>query len=217
MTHVIACADGLDRDRAVAAATAAVRRGDLVVVPTESVYAVVTDAFSARGVGRLREAKGYDADAPIPVLVGARTTVGGVAARVSDEARDLMETLWPGALTLLLEPQPTLAWDLPRGTPLAVRMPIHPLLLALLAGSGPLVGTTANLPGMPAPVTADDAVAQLGSSVALALDAGPLADGSGPGAASTIVDCTVSPARIVRAGAVDAAQIALVCPDVAGV
>ncbi len=127
MTQRIACADGAVRDRAVSAALAAVRRGDLVIVPTETVYAVATDAFSPRGLGLLREAKGYEPTAPIPVMVGARSTVPGIAARISDDARALMEAFWPGSLTLLLTPQPTLAWDLPRHAPLAVRMPLHPL------------------------------------------------------------------------------------------
>jgi len=210
MTQRIACADGENRERAVAAAVAAVRRGDLVVVPTESVYAVVTDAFSQRGLARLREAKGYAADAPVPVFVGARSTVGGVAARTSDSARDLMETFWPGPLTLLLEAQPTLAWNLPAHVPLAVRMPLHPLLLALLARSGPLAGTSANAPGLPAPVTSADAVEQLGDAVGIALDAGTV--GADESTASTIVDCTVDPPRIVRAGALGEDAIAQVCP-----
>ncbi len=214
MTQRIACADGEARDRAVAAAAAAARRGDLVVVPTESVYAVVTDAFSARGISRLRAVKEYGPHAPVPVLVGSRSTVGGVASRVPDSARDLMEAFWPGPLTLLLDPQPTLAWDLPAQVPLAVRMPLHPLLLAVLARSGPLAGTTANAPGLGAPTTADDAVDQLGDAIALVLDAGPLGDGDGPGTASTIVDCTSTPARIVRAGALDPVRIARICPEI---
>ena len=80
MTLRIACADGRDRDRAVAAALAAVRRGDLVLLPTESVYAVATDAFSRRGVAALREVKGYDETVPLPVMVGARSTVTGIAS-----------------------------------------------------------------------------------------------------------------------------------------
>lgn len=211
MTQTIACADGRDREHAVSVALAAVRRGDLVVVPTESVYAVVTDAFSARGMARLREVKGYADDAPVPLLVGSRATVGGISAGVFAQARDLMEAFWPGELTVLLAPQPTLAWDLPRGQKLAIRMPIHPLTLALLARSGPLAGTTANAPGLPAPTTAEDAVAQLGESVSIVLDAGPLGTDEGLGP-STIVDCTVSPVRVVRAGAVSTADIARVCP-----
>lgn len=214
MTQQISCADGAVRDRAVSAALAAVRRGDLVIVPTESVYALATDAFSARGMAALREAKGYTAAAPIPVMVGARSTVPGIAARIPDAAQALMEAFWPGPLTLLLTPQPTLAWDLPRDAPLAVRMPLHPVLLALLARSGPLAVTTANQRGLPAPVDMDDAVLQMGSAAALALDAGHLGPDSGH--ASTIVDVTGAEPRIVRPGAIDEDRLRRVVPHIVG-
>lgn len=216
MTQRIDCADGERRAQAVASAFAAVRRGDLVMIPTESVYALATDAFSMRGVAALREAKGYDGDVPLPIMVGSRSTIAGIASRVSDDARSLMEAFWPGPLTLLLTPQPTLAWDHPEGAPLTVRMPMHPVALALLAETGPLVVTSANLPGLSAPTTVDDALSQVGDAAALALDAGPLAlDPASPaldaaplmgnvGLPSSVVDTTVNPPRIVRTGALDA-------------
>lgn len=211
VTQVIACADGAHRDRAVAAALAAVRRGDLVIVPTESVYALCTDAFSRRGVSALRTAKGYERDAPLPVMVGARATASGIAARITDDARALMDAFWPGPLTLLVTPQPSLSWDLPPQAPLAVRMPIHPLALALLARSGPLIVTSANQPGLPPPTTADDAVVMLGDSAGLALDAGHLDDDEA--LPSTIVDVTGAVPTVARAGAITAAEIARVCPS----
>jgi len=209
MTQRIDCADGERRAQAVASAFAAVRRGDLVMIPTESVYALATDAFSMRGVAALREAKGYDGDVPLPIMVGSRSTIAGIASRVSDDARSLMEAFWPGPLTLLLTPQPTLAWDHPEGAPLTVRMPMHPVALALLAATGPLVVTSANLPGLSAPTTVDDALSQVGDAAALALDAGPLALDPASlmgnvGLPSSVVDTTVNPPRIVRTGALDA-------------
>ena len=212
MTQRIPCADGAHRGRAVAAALAAVRRGDLVLMPTESVYAIATDAFSRRGVAAMRDAKGYDESVPLPVMVGARTTVAGIAARVPDDARALMDAFWPGSLTLLLAPQPTLAWDLAGDAPLAIRMPLHPVALALLAQSGPLVATTANQPGMPAPVDVDDAVTQLGDAIGLALDAGDLS-GNEP-LPSTVVDVTGDRPRVVRIGAIPVEQLRRVCPHV---
>ena len=219
MTQRIPCSAGERREPAVAAALAAVRRGDLVVLPPESVYAIATDAFSARGLAAMREAKGYDDRAPLPVMVGSRATVGGIAARVSDDARVLMEAFWPGPLTLLLAPQTTLAWDMPADAPVAVRMPLHPVALALLAATGPLAVTTANLPGLPAPTDVDDALTQVGGDVTLALDAGSLSRGpsaSEPGvpAASTIVDVSVDPPRIVRPGTVSAEELLRRCPSI---
>jgi len=211
MTQRIPCADGSHRDRAVTAALAAVRRGDLVIIPTESVYAVATDAFSRRGVDAVRDVKGYDTQVPLPVMVGARSTVAGIAARVPDDARVLMEAFWPGPLTLLLTPQPTLAWDLPPDAPLAVRMPLHPVALALLRQSGPLVVTSANQPGMPAPADVDDAIGQVGAVASLALDAGPLDDSALP---STIVDVSSGTPRVVRLGAIGIEALARACPHV---
>ena len=212
MTQRIPCADGAHRTRAVAAALAAVRRGDLVLMPTESVYAIATDAFSRRGVAAMREAKGYDESVPLPVMVGSRTTVTGIAARVPDDARALMDAFWPGSLTLLLAPQPTLAWDLPGDAPLAIRMPLHPVALALLGQSGPLIATTANQPGMPAPVDVDDAVTQLGDAIGLALDAGELS--AAESLPSTIVDVTGRQPRVVRIGAIPVDRLRRVCPHV---
>jgi tRNA A37 threonylcarbamoyladenosine synthetase subunit TsaC/SUA5/YrdC len=188
MTQRIECSSGIRREQAVSTALAAVRRGDLVIIPTESVYAIATDAFSERGVAALREAKGYD------------------------DARCLMESFWPGALTVLLQPQPTLAWSLAPGAPLAVRMPLHPVALSLLAATGPLVVTTANVPGLAAPMDVDDAVAQLGHVAALALDAGSL--GGTTALASTVVDTTVEPPRVVRDGAISVDELRQRCPGV---
>lgn len=212
MTLRISCADGLERERAVAAANAAVKRGDLVVIPTESVYAVAADAFSARGVAALREAKGTDGGVPLPVMVGRRATVSGITARVSDQAQRLIDAFWPGPLTVLLSPQPTLAWDLPRDAPVAVRMPLHPLTLALLERTGPLVVTTANLPGLAAPADVDDALEQLGEAVAVALDAGSLLDESA--LPSSVVDATGENPVVVRVGALSIEDLRRICPDV---
>jgi tRNA threonylcarbamoyl adenosine modification protein (Sua5/YciO/YrdC/YwlC family) len=208
MTQRIDCRDGAHRDRAVTAGAAAIRRGDLVIIPTESVYAIAADAFSPTGVSRLRAAKGLDESSSFAVMVPSATTVSGLSSRISDAARDLMTAFWPGLLTLQVPPQPTLAWSLPAQSPVAVRMPLHPLTLALLTVTGPLVVTTANRPGMPAPVTADEAIAQLGEWTAIALDSGdPIAPDALP---STMVDVTGDAYRIVRVGDVSSDAIAAV-------
>ncbi|MEI8262131.1 MAG: Sua5/YciO/YrdC/YwlC family protein, partial [Actinomycetes bacterium] len=152
------------------------------------------------------------AGATFAVMVPSASTVAGLAARITDSARDLMAAFWPGLLTLQLPAQPTLAWPLPPEAPVSVRMPLHPLALALLAASGPLVVTTANRPGMSAPVSADDAIAQIGEWVAIALDAGDPID---PDAmASTMIDVTGDQPRLVRPGAVpvDAIEAVLGVP-----
>jgi tRNA threonylcarbamoyl adenosine modification protein (Sua5/YciO/YrdC/YwlC family) len=206
----IDAADGRHRERAVAAALAATRRGDLILLPTETSYALATDAFSARGRAALREAKDMDESVPLPVLVGRRSTVSGIAT-VSPSAQLIMDAFWPGPVTVLLEPQRTLAWDHPAGAPVAVRMPLHPLTLAVLAATGPLAVTAANLPGMRPPVDVDQAVTVLGDLVAIVLDAGTVL--SPDAEPSTIVDCRGPAAVIARAGAVTWAELSRVLPE----
>ena len=146
---------------------------------------------------------------PPPVLVGSLATLDGLATDVPDAARALATHFWPGALTLILTAQPSLAWDLGEtfGT-VALRMPDHPTALALLARTGPMAVSSANRTGSPAAVTAQDAYDQLGASVRVYLDAG---DAPG-GVASTIVDATGPVLRVVRAGAISLAELNAVAP-----
>ena len=192
--------DPVEREAGVAAAALAVQRGQLVVLPTDTVYGIGADAFDADAVRRLLAAKGRGREMPPPVLVSAATTLDALAVGVPSYARALMEALWPGPLTLVCRQQPSLHWDLgdTRGT-VAVRMPDHEDALELLARTGPLAVSSANRTGMPAATDADAAEQMLGKSVAVLIDGGPT-PGSTP---STIVDVTGSKGRVLRLGAVD--------------
>ena len=176
----------------------AVRRGDLVVLPTDTVYGLGTDAFSPDAVAALLEAKGRGRDMPVPVLVGSPRTLDGIATRLSDPAKALVEAFWPGGLTVVATAQPKLRWDLgDTGGTVAVRMPLHPVAIELLQATGPLAVSSANNSGRPPATTADEAVEQLGESVAVYLDGGP----SGEPVPSTIVDVTGQAPRVLRVGA----------------
>jgi tRNA threonylcarbamoyl adenosine modification protein (Sua5/YciO/YrdC/YwlC family) len=133
-----------------------------------------------------------------------------VVTQVTDAAAKLVERFWPGALTLILHETPHLAWDLgeARGT-VAVRMPDHPVALALIEQTGPLAVSSANRSGQPPATTAMDARLQLGAAVAVYLDAGP----SGPQVPSSIVDLTGPEPRLLRLGAIDADALRAVVPD----
>jgi tRNA threonylcarbamoyl adenosine modification protein (Sua5/YciO/YrdC/YwlC family) len=183
------------REEGLAAAAVAVRRGRLVVLPTDTVYGVGADAFEPEAVARLLEAKGRGREMPPPVLVSAKTTVQALATGIPDWAMALVDELWPGPLTLVLRQQPSLRWDLgdTRDT-VAVRMPDHPLALELLARTGPLAVSSANRTGMPPAVDAAQAEEMLGDAVKVILDAGPT---PGP-VASTIVDATGRDGRTGR-------------------
>ncbi len=192
-------ANPTEREAGVAAAALAVQRGQLVVLPTDTVYGVGADAFSPEAVQALLAAKGRGRDMPPPVLVSAATTLDALAVGVPAYARSLIQELWPGPLTLVCRQQGSLQWDLgdTRGT-VAVRMPDHEVALDLLSRTGPLAVSSANLSGQPAATDADAAEEMLGSSTQVLLDAG-----STPGEQpSTIVDATGDVPRVLRVGAV---------------
>lgn len=189
-------------------ARTAIGRGDLVVVPTDTVYGVAADAFNPAAVQKLIDAKGRSRQAPPPVLIPGIPTLDALAAEVPDEVRELIAKFWPGALTVILLAQPSLTWDLgeTRGT-VALRMPANRIVLELLSETGPLAVSSANLTRKPAATTALEAEEMLGDSVAIYLD-----DGVGGTVSSTIVDATglSTPGgklRIVREGAITADEI----------
>jgi tRNA threonylcarbamoyl adenosine modification protein (Sua5/YciO/YrdC/YwlC family) len=190
-----------------------VSRGGLVVLPTDTVYGIGADAFDAAAVADLLAAKGRGRQMPPPVLVPDTRTLDGLATEVPDGARRLVEAFWPGGFTIILRAQPSLQWDLgeTRGT-VALRMPDHPAALALLRRTGPMAVSSANRTGQPSALDAASAREQLGDSVAVYLDGGTAPGG----VASTIVDATVTPFRVVREGAIDLARLRAVVPDVLG-
>lgn len=190
-----------------------VASGELVVLPTDTVYGLGADAFTPAAVSELMRAKGRGRDVPVPVLVGSWSTIDGLVADVDERTRNLIEAFWPGGLTLVVRHAPTLSWDLGEvnGT-VAVRMPLHPVAIELLETTGPMAVSSANRHGEPPAVTAIEARMQLGDEVAVYLE-----DGQVPGGiASTIVDVTGDRARILRAGAIEPDALREVVPDILG-
>ena len=126
------------------------RAGGLVILPTDTVYGIGCEAADAGAVERLLAAKGRGRQMPPPVLVADPADLTGIVAQVPEAARALMEAFWPGPLTLVLDADAALTWDLGEtGGTLAVRMPAHELALNLLRRSGPLAVTSANPTGAP--------------------------------------------------------------------
>jgi L-threonylcarbamoyladenylate synthase len=193
------CADLDQRAEGLAAAEAALRRGELVVLPTDTVYGVAAEAFDPVAVEAMFKAKGRGRDRPPPVLAGTVRAAMALIQELGDSGKDLIDEFWPGPLTLICRSSPTLVWDIgdSKGT-VAVRMPLHQVALDLLKQTGPLAVSSAKsaAPG-PMPATAAEAEAQLGDSVAVYLDGGPC-----PGEPSTIVDLTGSVPRLLRAGVI---------------
>ena len=211
MSPVIDCTTEEGLAEGIAAAAEAVRRGEVVVLPTDTVYGVGADAFAPDAVAAVLAAKGRGREMPPPVLIPGPRTVDGLATNVPDYARDLIQAFWPGPLTLVLQAQSSLMWDLgeTNGT-VALRMPQDDIALGLLAEVGPMAVTSANVSGQPPAKTILEAATQLGSAVSVYLDGGP----STGGLASTILDCTGEAPVILRAGAVSVGQIQQVLGDI---
>ena len=193
------CTDAAQRAAGISEATSVLRKGELAVLPTDTVYGVAADAFSPEAVIALLAAKGRDRQMPPPVLVGSRRAAMALIEDVSTSATDLMDEFWPGGLTMVFRSARSLVWDLgeTKGT-VAVRMPMHPVALELLRETGPLAVSSANLTGSPPATTAAEAEAQLGGSVSVYLDGGPGTDQK----PSTIVDLTGAVPRLLRRGVI---------------
>jgi L-threonylcarbamoyladenylate synthase len=205
------CRTTADRDRGIAAAVEAVKSGELVVLPTDTVYGIGADAFTPHAITALHNARGADQRVPPPVLVGSRHTLDGLVYSLPKAARELADAFWPGALTIMVEHSPSLHWDLgDTGGVVGVRMPLHPVALEVLREVGPMAVTTANRVGQPAPLTAEEARDQLEYSVRIYLEAGPAVDP----APSTIVDVTGDAPRVLRDGAVPLEKLRDVVPDI---
>jgi L-threonylcarbamoyladenylate synthase len=204
------CADETQRKEGLVAAAAAVLRGELVVLPTDTVYGLGADAFSPEAVNRLLAAKGRGRNMPPPVLVGTVRAASALVEDLGQYGQQLIDEFWPGGLTLVCRAARSLSWDLgdTKGT-VAIRMPQDELTLELLRETGPMAVSSANLTGSDAATTAEQAREQLGDSVAVYLDGGP----STGGTASTIVDLTDSAPRLLRQGAISMGRLR----EVAGV
>ncbi len=204
-------ADPTRRAEGLTAAQRAIAAGELVVLPTDTVYGIAADAFAPHAVARLLAAKHRGRDMPVPVLIGSWHTLEGLVDHIPQSTDALRSAFWPGGLTLVVRHALALAWDLgdADGT-VAVRMPLHPVALELLQRTGPLAVSSANVSGRSPAPDAHDAFAQFGDDVSVYLEGGNSED-SLP---STIVDCTVDPPRLLRAGAVSLEELRTEVPDI---
>lgn len=204
MSELFDCRDPEQLLPGLRRARQAIGRGELIVMPTDTVYGIAADAFSAGAVASLLAAKGRGRQSPPPVLVAGLATMRALVAEVPEPVERLVEEFWPGGLTIVLPAQPSLSWDLgdTNGT-VAVRMPAERIALEMLEECGPLAVSSANLTGRAAAIDVHGAREMLRDSVAVYLDGGP----STHGVASTIVDATglvggTRPVRVLRDGAV---------------
>lgn len=188
----------------IEAAAQAIRAGELIVMPTDTVYGIGCDAFSPNAVRKLLAAKGRGSDMPVPVLVAAWEDALELADTIPTGAMKLTKRYWPGELSIVVPQSPNVDWDLGQThDSVMLRMPNSDLARRLLARSGPLAVSSANKTGHAPATNAEEALSQLLSSVAVYLDDGPATIGT----PSTIVDFTHDEPRILREGAVSAQQV----------
>jgi L-threonylcarbamoyladenylate synthase len=212
MTKRYDCRDPHERAAGVDAAVTAARGGELIVLPTDTVYGIGADAFIPAAVTTMLAAKGRGRNMPPPVLVGTARAAAALVDDLGAFGQDLIDEFWPGALTLVFRASPTLLWDLgdTKGT-VALRMPLHAVALDVLKQTGPMAVSSANRHGQPAAVTADEAEQQLGEAVSVYLDGGPCADN----VPSTILDLTGTIPKVLRAGAISVDRLRTVSSVIA--
>jgi tRNA threonylcarbamoyl adenosine modification protein (Sua5/YciO/YrdC/YwlC family) len=214
MTNVTQLFDAQQPDQrsaAITKAATAIGQRELIVLPTDTVYGVGADAFSPQAVAVLLAAKGRSRQSPPPVLIGSTHVLDALAVNVPATGRQLAQAFWPGAVTLIFQAQPSLTWDLgeTRGT-VALRLPDDDLAQEILRQTGPLAVSSANRHGQPAATTAQEAQEALGEAVAVYIDDGVRTQQQ----ASTIVDCTVTPHRVLRSGAISIDELRNVVPEI---
>jgi tRNA threonylcarbamoyl adenosine modification protein (Sua5/YciO/YrdC/YwlC family) len=206
------CRDPQERAAGIEAAVTAARAGELIVLPTDTVYGIGADAFIPAAVTTMLAAKGRGRNMPPPVLVGTARAAAALVDDLGAFGQDLIDEFWPGALTLVFRASPTLLWDLgdTKGT-VALRMPLHSVALDVLKQTGPLAVSSANRHGQPSAINADEAEQQLGEAVSIYLDAGPCSDN----VPSTILDLTGVIPKVLRDGAISVDRLRTVASVIA--
>ncbi|HEY2549889.1 MAG TPA: L-threonylcarbamoyladenylate synthase [Streptosporangiaceae bacterium] len=197
------CSDEDGRAEGVGAAVAAVHDQHLVIMPTDTGYALTGYGFSAAAASRIRSIKGMDTTAPLQVLISDAQVLEGVAAQIPEEVWALAGQFWPGPLTMVVPAAPTVQWDIGGDTRyVQVRVPDHPVAIDLLTRTGPLIVSAARSSISPLIESSAD-MGDLEHHVAVFLDDGIIK----PETPSTIVDCTSNSVGVLRKGRITVGQL----------
>jgi tRNA threonylcarbamoyl adenosine modification protein (Sua5/YciO/YrdC/YwlC family) len=193
----------------IEAAVTAIKNGGLAVIPTDTSYAVICDAFDTEAITKLRSAKKQTSEVSLPIAASSIETIRGVA-NLSILANDLASAFWPGTLTVLTVAQDSLSWNIGQAdSALAVRVPHHDVAQAVLSGIGPTVMTGAQLAGQVSVQTVEQAQASLLDLVDVYLDGGALSP-----RISTVIDATTDNLRLIRTGQLTLGQLREVVPSI---
>ncbi len=191
--------------QAVKPAAGCLANGGLVAFPTETVYGLGANALDPQAVLKIFEAKGRPADNPLIIHVSSPGQIEPLVGEVPAAAHDLIKAFWPGPLTLILPKSKLVPDEVTAGGPtVAIRMPNHPVALALISVSGkPIAAPSANLSGRPSPTTAEHVRQDLDNNLDYLIDAGS----TSIGLESTVLDLTTEIPTVLRLGAISAEQI----------
>ncbi|MCM3764042.1 L-threonylcarbamoyladenylate synthase [Neobacillus niacini] len=205
--------DKLESNPQVVDAADFLQENEVVAMPTETVYGLAGNAENDEAVAKIFAAKGRPGDNPLIIHIADRGQLDGFVAEVPETASDLMDAFWPGPLTIIFKKKDgVLSEKATAGLEtVAVRMPDHPIALALLRVSGlPIAAPSANSSGKPSPTTAGHVLDDLAGKIAGVVDGGP----TGVGVESTVVDCTEGVPVILRPGGVTREQLEAVVGEV---
>lgn len=192
-----------EQKKALDLAVRLIQNGAVIAFPTDTVYGIAAGAFNPEGILRLYQIKGRERLKAIPILIGSLEQLPLVTAHVSGTARRLTSAFWPGALTLVVPKISKLPAEISPYPTVGVRMPDHPVALAILNRTGPLAVTSANLSGQKEATTADEVLAQLGDSLSAIIDGGETPGGT----PSTVVEVSGDELTILRPGPLSLDQL----------
>lgn len=193
-------------------AAGVIKSGGLVAFPTETVYGLGANALDGEAIRRIFAAKGRPADNPLIVHIAREGDLGPLVTQVPAPARPLLARFWPGPLTLVLPKKPHIPAETTAGLDtVAIRMPAHPIALALIHLAGvPIAAPSANLSGKPSPTTAQHVLADLEGRVDIIIDGGP----TDVGVESTVLDVTRKPPLLLRPGGITLEELLEFIPTI---
>lgn len=181
------------------------QKGEVVAIPTETVYGLGADATNDEAVAKIFLAKGRPSDNPLIVHIGSLKQLEPIVSDISSKAKQLMDAFWPGPLTVILPKGEGISQRVSAGLDtIGVRMPNHPIALKIIQQSGlPIAAPSANTSGRPSPTTANHVQEDLKGKIPLIIDGG----NTGVGVESTVIDCSTEPPMILRPGGVSQEEI----------
>jgi tRNA threonylcarbamoyl adenosine modification protein (Sua5/YciO/YrdC/YwlC family) len=202
---------------AVASIVGAIKRGDIALIPDANAYVLICDAFNAGAVQRMHALRGATTRIAAAVLIAKADTLPGMTQNLGADQKQLADAFWPGPLTLLVQPNSALHWDLGDGGALAecaVRVPETDFLRLIISQVGPIASTSASLAGKPATLSFAAVSESVLAAADIAIDGGALP----AGLATTVVRRSVigkdSPLEITRIGAISQESLVKVIPDI---